>query len=117
MKRLTMSYLASYLVVGGLGLAFFPAFTLNLFQSNGDYGDIMPRLVGMLMFGLSGLIALFAFHRDYRYYSYSVYIRSFFVLFLFYLYSRSADPLFLVLNVIVLIGLLPSIYTLVRERR
>ena len=108
--------LAIYLLVGGLGLAFLPSLTLRLFLSTGDYGDIMPRVAGMLMIGLSGLIAQFVYYQDYRYYAYSVYIRSFFVLFLFFLFARPSDPLFLVLNAIVLIGLLPSIYTLIRER-
>ncbi len=116
MKRITLTYLAIYLLIGGLGLAFLPALALRLFFSNGDYGDVMPRVAGMLMIGLSGLIGQFVLNQDYRYYPYSVYIRSFFVLFLFVLYARSSDPLFLVLNGIILIGLLPSIYTLIRER-
>ena len=116
MKRITLSYLAVYLWVGGLGLAFLPQVTLDLFQSNGDYGDIMPRLVGMFMIALSGLIALFVYWKDYKYYPYSVFIRTFIVAFLFFLYARSDDPLFLVLIAIVLIGLVPSVYTLLRER-
>ncbi len=116
MKRITLTYLAIYLLIGGLGLAFLPALALRLFFSNGDYGDVMPRVAGMLMIGLSGLIGQFVMNQDYRYYPYSVYIRSFFVLFLFVLYARSGDPLFLALNGIILIGLLPSIYTLIRER-
>ena len=116
MKRITFIYLASYLLAGGLGLMLLPAFTLNLFQSSGSYGDIMPRAVGMFMIGLGGIVAQFVIHGDYKYYPYSIYIRSFFVLFLFFLYARSSDPLFVVLNVVVLIGLLPSIYTLVREK-
>ena len=115
MKRITLSYLAAYLLFGGLGLAFMPQLTLDLFQSNGDYGDIMPRLVGTFMIALGGLIGQFVYLRDYKYYPYSVFIRTFIVIFLFFLYVRSDDPLFLVLNVIVLIGLVPSIYTLIRE--
>ena len=116
MKRITLSYLATYLLFGGLGLAFTPQLTLDLFQSNGDYGDIMPRLVGLFMIALSGLIGMFVYLRDYKYYPYSVFIRTFIVIFLFFLYARSDDPLFLVLNGIVLVGLVPSIYTLIRER-
>ena len=117
MKKVTLSYVAGYLLIGGLGLAFLPAVTLNLLQSNGQYGDVMPRVVGVLMIGLGGLIAQFVYYGDYKYYPYTVYVRTFFVLFFFALYFRSTDPLFLVLNVIVLIGLLPSIYTLIGERR
>jgi len=65
------------------------------------------------MIGLSGLIAQFVYYQDYTHYAYSVYIRSFFGLFLF---ARLSDPLCLALNSIVLIGLPPSIRTLIRER-
>lgn len=116
MKRLTLTYVATYLLIGGIGLALAPSLTLRILLSNGDYGDVMPRVTGMFMIGLSGVVAQFLFYRDYKYYPYSVVLRSFFVLFLFILYARSNDPLFLVLNGIVLIGLLPSIYTLIRER-
>ena len=116
MKKITLSYLTAYLFLGGLGLAFMPQLALDLFQSNGDYGDTMPRVVGMFMIALSGLIGLFVYFDDYKYYLYSVFIRTFIVIFLFFLYVRSDDPLFLVLNAIVLIGLVPSIFTLVRER-
>jgi hypothetical protein len=117
MKRLTLFYVSTYPLVGGLGLAFCPETALRFFLSNGNYGDIIPRVAGMLMIGLSGLIALMAYHRDYRYYPYSISIRGFFVLFFFFLYFRSDDPLFLVLNVIILVGLVPSIYTLAFDRR
>ena len=116
MKRITLTYLAVYLLVGGLGFAFLPDFTFELFQSTGNYGDIMPRVTGIFMIALSGLIALFVYYRDYKYYPYSVFIRTFIVIFLFVLYFRTDDPLFLILNIIVLVGLLPSIYTLIRER-
>lgn len=76
----------------------------------------MPRVAGVLMIGLSGLIAQFALYEDYRYYAYSVFIRTFFVIFFFFLFARTADPFFVVLNVIILVGLLPSIYTWLRER-
>ena len=61
LQRLTFIYLASYLLVGGLGLLVVPELTLRLLLSNGSYGDVMPRLVGVFMlasvawfFSLSG---------------------------------------------------------------
>ncbi len=117
MKRITLSYLAGYLLIGGLGFAFFPELTFRLFLSNGAYGTVMPRVVGMFMIALSGMIALFVYHRDYKYYPYSVFIRTFIVLFLFWLFSGTGDPLFLVLIGIVLLGLLPSMYELARSSR
>ena len=50
--RLSLLYLGSYLVLIGLGLLFAPEGTLRLLQSNGEYGDVFPRVAGMLMSGL-----------------------------------------------------------------
>ena len=116
LKRALLIYLAAYLFFGGLALALVPDTFLDLLQSNGEYGDIMPRVVGMFMVGLGGMIGLMVWWHDYTYYPYSVVIRTVFVIFLFVLYGMSDDPLFLVLNVIVLIGLVPSYFVIARER-
>jgi hypothetical protein len=113
-QRLTFIYLASYLLVGGLGFLVMPELTLRLLLSNGSYGDVMPRLVGTFMIALGGVILQFVWARDYRYYRYSIIARIFIVVALTALYFKARDPLFLVLDAIVLIGLLPSIYIAVR---
>ena len=110
MQRLTLIYLSTYLLLGGLGLLLLPDLTLRLLQSNGAYGDIMPRVVGMFMLALGGVIFQFVRAQDYRYYLYTIFARAFIVLVLTTLYFKSQDPLFLVLDAIVLVGLLPSIY-------
>lgn len=51
--RGTLYYLCSYLLIGGLVLLFFPKEGLRLLLSNGDYGDVFPRVAGMLLTGLS----------------------------------------------------------------
>ena len=117
MQRLTLSYLAGYLLAGGLGFLVAPDVALRLLLSNGAYGDIMPRVVGMFMLALGSLILQFVRARDYRYYLYAVVARSFIILVLTALYFRARDPLFLVLDAIVLIGLLPSIYVVVQSAR
>jgi len=110
MQRLTLIYLAAYLLVGGCAFLVAPALSLRLLLSSGDYGDIMPRVVGLFMSVLGGVIVQFALARDYRYYLYTIVARSFIVLVMTALYFKARDPLFLVLDAIVLIGLLPSIY-------
>jgi len=110
-------YLTSYLFLGGLGLLVFPDLALRLLLSNGSYGDVMPRVVGMFMLVLSGFIFQFVYRRDYRYYPYAVFARCFIVLVLTALYFTTSDPLFLVLDAIVLVGLLPSIYVLAIRRQ
>jgi hypothetical protein len=112
-QRLTFIYLASYLLVGGLGFLVLPELTLRLLLSNGNYGDVMPRLVGTFMVALGGVILQFVWARDYRYYRYAIIARIFIVVALTVLYFKARDPLFLVLDAIVLVGLLPSIYVAV----
>jgi uncharacterized protein YjeT (DUF2065 family) len=116
MKKITFTYLAGYLIGGGIGFAFIPELTLNLFLSNGEYGDIMPRVVGMFMMALGGLVAFMTINQDFRYYINTIYIRTAMTAFLFWLYFISKDPLFIVFIVIVLIGLLPSWYTYLSKR-
>ena len=116
-QRLTFVYLASYLLVGGLGFLVVPELTLRLLLSNGSYGDVMPRLVGVLMIALGGAVLEFVRARDYRYYRYAIVARVFIVVALTALYVKARDPLFLVLDAIVLVGLLPSIYVAVQPAR
>jgi hypothetical protein len=116
LQRLTFIYLASYLLVGGFGLLVVPELTLSLLLSNGSYGDLMPRLVGVFMMGLGGAVLEFVRARDYRYYRYTILARIFIVAAMTALYVKSRDPFFLVLDAIVLVGLVPSIYVALRAR-
>jgi hypothetical protein len=110
LQQLTFIYLSSYLLMGGLGLLVVPELTLRLLLSNGSYGDVMPRLVGVFMLALGGVIVQFVWAHDYRYYRYTIIARIFIFVAMTALYFKSLDPLFLVLDPIVLVGLLPSIY-------
>ena len=69
----------------------------------------MPRMVGMFMCALGFLIYRILKNKDWKYYSATIYVRSGIVLFLFWLYYVSRDPMLIVVNGIVLIGLIPSI--------
>ena len=116
LKRLTLTYVVIYLMMGGLGLAAVPDLFLKLFQSNQDYGDIMPRVVAMFMIALSGLIAAMLYFKDFKYYGFSIVVRTFIVLFLFFLYFLNNDPFFIVINIIVLIGLIPSYIIFMKDK-
>ena len=107
-KKITLTYLITYLAIGGVGFTLFPNQILELFLSNGNYGEIMPRMVGMFMCALSFLIYRILKNEDWHYYSTTIYVRSFIVLILIWLYYKSSDPMLLVLMGIVLIGLIPS---------
>ncbi len=110
MKKITLIYVASYLFAGGIGFGFAPDVALKMFMSTGDYGEIMPRMVGMFMIVLGFLIALFVKNHDDKYYLPTIIARTFIVIFLSVLYLKTHDPLFIVVNIIVLIGLIPSFY-------
>jgi hypothetical protein len=68
------------------------------------------------MLALGGAVLEFVRARDYRSYRYAIIARIFIVVALSALYFKTRDPLFLVLDAIVLVGLLPSIYVAVRAR-
>ena len=115
MKRLTFIYLTGYLLVGGFGLVVAPERVLHLLLSNGVYGEIMPRVAGVFMFVLGGMILQFVRNRDFRYYGSAIVGRCVIVVVFTALFFKTRDPLFLVLDTIVLVGLLPSIYAVTQN--
>ena len=97
-------YLGSYLVFVGLGLLVAPQDTLRLLHSDGEYGDVFPRVAGMLMSGLG--FSVFGIIRAGvpELYSATIFIRVYFLICLAVFYRMTSDALFLVLIVIVGIG-------------
>ena len=117
LKRIAFVYLISYLAVAALGFGLFPKLTFELFLSNGDYGEILPRLLGAMMGVLSFLLFVVYREGDWSKYSpYTMMARTPLVLFIFYLYYLSRDPMFLIINAIVLLGLATTAVGTVLER-
>ncbi len=116
-KKHTLAYVVFYLAGGGLGLVIFPGLTLELLQSNGEYGSVMPRLVGMFMCAIAFFVYRVLTLKDWKYYLTTIYIRGAITLFMTWLYFYSKDPLFLLLVVILLVGLLPSIFLHLKDRK
>jgi len=118
LKRIAFIYLISYLAVAALGFGLFPALTMKLFLSNGDYGEIMPRMVGAMMGVLSFLLFMIYRSGDWNRYSpFTMMARTPLVLFIFYIYYLSGDPMFLIINAIVLVGLLTTAAGTALQRR
>jgi thiol:disulfide interchange protein len=115
--RLSLFYLAGYLTVAGLALLLVPSFALKLLQSNGDYGDVFPRLAGMLLLGLAILVTQIIRHRVEVLYPTTLVVRLFFLVVFAYLFLSSDDPFFLVVFGIVLLGVLLTGYSYLTERR
>jgi len=118
LKKMAFIYLISYLGVVALGFGLFPTLTMKLFLSNGDYGVIMPRLVGAIMGVLSFLLFVIYRMGDWPKYSpFTMMARTPLVLFIFYVYYISGDPMFLIINAIVLVGLVTMAAGTVLQRR
>lgn len=104
--RLSLYYLAGYLLLTGLLLLVAPVTALMLLLSNGDYGDVFPRVAGLLLLGIGIIVVQIIRLRAEVLYPTTLMLRSVFLVgFLgFYLYTR--DPLFLVILGVVGLGVL-----------
>jgi hypothetical protein len=117
LKRIAFIYLVSYLSIAAIGFGLFPALTFKLFLSNGDYGVILPRLLGAMMGVLSFLLFMIYRNGDWQKYSpFTMMARTPLVLFIFYLYYLSRDPMFLIVNAIILVGLVTTAVGTVLQR-
>ncbi len=117
--RLSLFYLAGYLLPAGAGLLFAPQITLRLLLSGGDYGNIFPRLAGMFLLGLFIIVVQLIRLRGEVLYQTTIIVRAFFCVCLGSFYYISRDPLFLVMLGIVAFGvvLTASCYAVDRKRR
>ena len=117
--RLSLFYLAGYLTFAGLALLLMPTFALQLLLSNanGEYGEVFPRLAGMLLLGLAILVTQIIRHRVEVLYPTTLLVRLFFLATFAYLFAISSDPFFLVVFGIVALGVLLTGYSYLTERR
>jgi len=115
--RLSLFYLGSYLLVIGTGLLLAPHATLTVLQSTGDYGDVFPRLSGMLMSGMGLSIFGMIRARSEDLYPATLFIRVYFIACILALYERTDDPLFLVLTAIVGVGFILTLGSYLLDRR
>lgn len=119
LKKFGFIYLISYLAFGGTGFALMPEITLRLFQSTGDYGTIIPRVAGMIMMLLS-YILFSIFKKGYwpEFSIVTIKARVPAIIFVFYLYFISNyDPLFLVLNGIIIPGVVITLIGYLQDRK
>ena len=115
--RLSLFYLGSYLSVIGLGLLLAPHGMLKILQSSGDYGDVFPRVSGMLMSGLGLSIFGMIRARSAELYPATLLIRLYFIACIGAFYAMTGDPLFLVLLAIVGLGLILTLTSYLLDRK
>jgi hypothetical protein len=115
--RVSFYYLMTYLATGGLGLLFAPRQFLALMQSNGDYGDVMPRLVGGLVFALFLIVLQIYRNKVEVLYATTLIVRIYLMGLLVGLWAYAHDPFLLVLLAIVTVGVILTATTYALDRR
>lgn len=113
----SLFYLCSYLLLGGLLLLVFPAEGLTLFLSTGNYGDVFPRVAGMLLVGLGLIVVAIIRTRSEAMYPATLVVRAFFLVCLAAFYVAYRDPLFIVLFAIVGFGAVLTLTSYSLDRR
>ena len=115
--RLSLFYLAGYLLPAGVALMAAPQLALKLLLSNGEYGDVMPRLVGVLLFALGLIIVQIIRFRVEVLYTTALGLRVIILAVLFGLDFYSRDPLFRVLIGIVGFGVILTAVSYLLDRQ
>jgi uncharacterized protein YjeT (DUF2065 family) len=115
--RLSLFYVAAYLLQGGLGFLFFPSLSLQLFMATGTYSDLMVRFVGALLLGLAIFVIQLIRHRNADLYFTTLLARTPILIALAVLYVVHREPLMAVLFGIVGIGYVATGITYILDRR
>ena len=115
--RLSLFYLATYLLGAGVALILVPSLALTLLFARGHYGDVMPRLLGVVLLALGIVIVQIIRHRLEVLYTTTLLVRVFIMLVLAGLLIYSGDPLFISLMVVVGLGMLLTGTSYLSERR
>ena len=115
--RLSLFYLATYLLGAGIALILAPSLALTLLFTKGHYGDVMPRLLGVVLLALGIVIVQIIRHRLEVLYTTTLLVRAFIMLVLAGLLVYTGDPLFISLMVVVGLGMLLTGTSYFSERR
>jgi uncharacterized protein YjeT (DUF2065 family) len=119
--RLSLFYLAGYLLLTGLLLLVAPRATLRLLLSNGDYGsDVFVRVAGLLLLAIGIIVVEIIRLRVEALYPITLVVRALFLAAFLGFYRYTRDPLFLVILGVVGLGFLltgTSFWLDRRERR
>lgn len=113
--RLSLWYVASYLLGGGASFMLLPQLSATLFMSNTAYPDIMLQTIGMFMVALGIIVLQIIRHRAEALYSTTLIVRTFISASLIVFFATTGNPLFLVLLGIVLLGVMMTGYSYLTE--
>ena len=115
--RLSLYYLATYLLGAGIALILVPSLALTLLFTRGHYGDVLPRLLGVVLLALGIVIVQIIRHRLEVLYTTTLLVRVFIMVVLAALLVYSGDPLFISLMVVVGLGMVFTGASYLSDRR
>jgi len=117
--HLSLYYLVGYLIPSGLAVLLAPDLTFQLLfsNSNGAYGDVLPRLAGAILLALGLLVFQIVRHRVEQLYVTIIYVRLILLAILVGLFLYSRDPFFISLFVVVGIGVVLTTLGYIRDRQ
>jgi uncharacterized protein YjeT (DUF2065 family) len=105
------------LIGAGIALVFAPSLALSLLFANGHYGDVMPRLLGVVLLALGIVIVQIIRHSLEVLYPTTLIVRTFIMAVLVGLLIYSRDPLFISLMVVVGFGMILTGTSYVLDKR
>ena len=115
--HLSLYYLAGYLLFAGVALVLTGQSVMRLLLSNGEYGDALPRLLGVVLLALGILVVQIIRHRLDVLYPTTLVVRLLILAVLAWLYASTSDPFFLVLIAIVGLGVVLTGASYLLDRR
>lgn len=114
---MSLYYLATYLLAAGIALILAPSLALTVLFASGHYGDVMPRLLGVVLLALGIVIVQIIRHRVEVLYTTTLIVRVFIVAVLAALLIYARDPLFISLLVVVGCGMVLTGTSYLSDRR
>ena len=114
--RLSLFYVAGYLLAGGAGMLLAPQGTLSLLFSTGAYDLAVVRVAGALSLTFGILIALLVGFRAEKFYAATAGLGLLLLAALAVLYLLTTDPLMLVLFAVIALGVAATLGSLLLDR-
>jgi uncharacterized protein YjeT (DUF2065 family) len=105
------------LLGAGIALIVAPSIALKLLFATGHYGDVMPRLLGVVLLALGIVIVQIIRHQVEVLYTTTLIVRVFIMVVLAGLLIYSGDPLFISLMVVVGLGMVLTGTSYLIDRR
>jgi hypothetical protein len=114
---LSLFYETGYLLVAGVFLLAAPDTAFKLLFSNNSYGDVLPRLLGTVLFSIGAIFVQIVRMHIEELYTTTIIVRVPLMAVNLWLFYYSGNPLFLTLFVIVTLGVVLTVTGYVLDQR